>query len=522
MDLRRYTALFLADGREHLRRASAELLRWERDLADLAPLAELFRAFHSLKGAAASMGYGDVVDLTHGAEHLLEAVRRGELAPSRAVVAALFRTVDLLEQGIEPATAGVPIPEADQVVAALARLVSTSSPVAAPAAAPAAAPTPMRTERRPVRVDPDRLDDLLQTAGELVVARNRLANLVAARTDPELEQVSGQVDSLVRSLHGLVIKARLAPVSELFGRFPRVVRDLGESLGKPARLELGGEGIELDRAMLEELVEPLIHLLRNAVDHGVERPADRVAAGKPAEASLRLGAGRRREWIVIRLEDDGRGVDRDAVVRRAVERGLLPAAPETLSDAEVLQLLVRPGFSTKAEVTEVSGRGVGLDVVASKVRALGGSLGLRSEPGRGTVFEITVPLTTAVQRVLLVGADGERYAIPFRLVREAVLPGRTETVAGNGSFAFRDRSVPFVDLAELVGRRRTEVPNRRPVLVLEWGSRDGAVAVDTLLGQHDVLLERIEAPDSLPGWVSGATILADGAPAFVLDPTAFF
>ncbi|MHB1329970.1 MAG: chemotaxis protein CheA, partial [Gemmatimonadales bacterium] len=358
---------------------------------------------------------------------------------------------------------------------------------------------------------------------ELVVARNRLGNLVAARTDPELEQISGQVDSLVRSLHGLVIKARLAPVSELFGRFPRVVRDLGESLGKMARLELGGEGIELDRAMLEELVEPLIHLLRNAVDHGVEHPADRVAAGKPAEATLRLGAGRRREWIVIRLEDDGRGIDRDAVVRRATERGLLPSgAGADLSDADVLQLLVRPGFSTKAEVTEVSGRGVGLDVVASKVRALGGTLGLRSESGQGTVFEITVPLTTAVQRVLLVGADGERYAIPFRLVREAVLPGRTETASGNGRFTFRDRSVPFVDLADLVGRRGADIPSRRPVLVLEWGSRDGAVAVDTLLGQHDVLLERIEAPDSLPGWVSGATILADGAPAFVLDPTAFF
>lgn len=530
MDLSRYTALFLADGRDHLKRATAHLLEWEEHPERLLPVDGLFRAFHSLKSSAATMGYVDIAALTHLAESLLEAVRRRELTGSKAVVGLLFETVDALDRGLEPATRGEPGPDIRALAGALERLASTAAPsapgpVVAVKPAPAERkPTPERTGMRAVRVDPARLDELLQQAGELVVARNRLGTVVARRPDPELESAAGQLDSLIRALHGGVLRARLAPITELFGRFPRIVRDLGATLGKTARLELRGEGIELDRTVLEELVDPLIHLLRNAVDHGLESAEERTSLGKPAEGRLILSAERRRDWIAIRLADDGRGVDRDGVRRRAVEYGLVEPAGAELSDDDLLALLAKPSFTVRREVTAVSGRGVGMDAVVSKVRSLGGRVTLQTTRGQGTTFELTVPLTTAIQRVLLVGAGGGRYAIPSRLVREATVAGRRSdaVLETDGRFTFQGRPVPLVDLTTAATGGPSPSGRRRPVLYLEWGASDGALAVDTLLGQHDVLVERFEAPRTLPGWVSGATILADGAPAFVLDPTALF
>jgi two-component system chemotaxis sensor kinase CheA len=526
VDLGRYTALFLADGREHLKLATTRLLEWEERPGNLTPVAELFRAFHSLKSSAATMGYEQIVAVAHGAEHLLEAVRSRELTGSRAVIGILFRAIDVLEKGLEPATRGEPLVDVEPLAEAIERLASTGTPSLAETAVkaePVKSAEPSPPKMRAVRIDPARLDELLQLAGQLVVARNRLTSLAGSGSDPELETVSGQIDTLVRAAHAGVLRARLAPITELFGRFPRVVRDLGVSLGKSARLEIKSSGLELDRTVLEELVDPLIHLLRNAVDHGIETAAERVDAKKEPEGRLVLAAERRREWIVIRLADDGRGIDRLAVARRAAQLGVATNGASA-TDEELLQVLARPGFTLKGEITEVSGRGVGMDAVLTKVRSLGGRLELRTTQGVGTTFEITVPMTTAIQRVLLVGVGLDRFAIPFRLIREALMPGRHEGVAITAAdrFTFRGRTVPFIDLAGPVGAVTKSGSSRRPVLLLEWGSRDGAIAVDALLGQSDVLLERIEAPRALPAWVSGATILADGSPAFLLDPTALF
>jgi two-component system chemotaxis sensor kinase CheA len=374
-----------------------------------------------------------------------------------------------------------------------------------------------------------------------VVARNRLAALSIRRTDPELEAISGQVDSLVRTLHAGVVRARLAPIGDLFDRFPRVVRELGASLDKAVRLELQGEGIELDRAVLEELVDPMIHLIRNAVDHGIESPAERLALGKSPEGRIVLAAERRRDWVVLRLSDDGRGIPLDRVRERAVELGCI-APGDSVAPGQLLGILARPGFTLKRQVTAVSGRGIGMDAVMTKLRGLGGGVELATEPGRGTTFELHVPMTTAIQTVLLVGIERERYAIPFRLVREALLPTRGSTAAEErdtievaerltatldepNAFTFRMHSRPVVDLARAVGAaggEREAKATRRPRLVLEWGTREGVLVVDHVLGQHDVLIERVEAPRGTPAWISGVTILADGSPAFVLDPTALF
>ena len=529
MDLSRYAALFLADARDHLKRCTGRLLEWERDPAAREPVDELFRAFHSIKSSAATMGYQEVARVSHSAEHLLESVRDRKLAASKAVIGLMFRAVDLLDHGIDGVVRGVPLAEAEALTEAIDRMAASATPstletaVVAPApAVPAAPPAGDRRAGR-ARVDPARLDELLQQAGELVVARNRLGEVVRNRSDPELEGVAGRIDSLTRTLHAGVLRVRLAPMTELFGRFPRIVRDLALSLGKTARLDLKAEGIELDRSVLEELVDPLVHLVRNAVDHGIETPAQREAAGKDPEGRLVLSAERRRDQVVIRLVDDGRGIDAAVVRARAIELGQLPAASRS-GAVDLIGMLARPGFTLKREITEVSGRGVGMDVVVTKLRGLGGTVDVATVPGQGAEFSLTVPQTTAIQRALLVTSGGQRYAVPFRLVREATfhgLGGNDGTIDPSG-FSFRGRNMPYLDLRSLVGPAAGTAPNRHPVLLLEWGERDAALGVDGLLGQHDLLLERIEAPATLPAWVSGATILGDGAPAFVVDPTAWF
>jgi two-component system chemotaxis sensor kinase CheA len=531
VDLSRYAALFLADARDHLRRCNARLLEWEERPASTEPVDELFRAFHSLKSSALTMGYQDVGRVAHSAEHLLESVRRGELAPSKAVVGLMFQAVDLLDRGVEGAVRGEALTDAQALTEAIDRLAQSATPStlrdAALSAAPAAVASPApAVDRRAgrARVDPARLDELLQQAGELVVARNRLTEVVQTRADPELEVVAGRIDSLTRTLHAGVLRVRLAPITELFGRFPRIVRDLAQSLGKVARLEIKAEGIELDRSVLEELVDPLLHLIRNAIDHGIEPAAVRMAAGKNSEGRLVLAAERHRDQVVIRLTDDGRGIDPAQVAARAVEVGLL-AAGSTVAAADLMSLLARPGFTLKREVTEVSGRGVGMDVVVTRLRSIGGTVDLTTAPGRGAEFSLTVPLTTAVQRVLLVTSAGQRFAVPFRLVREATFPGADEEagMVTSAGFSFRGQRLPYLHLGTLVGATATAtVATRHPVLMIEWGERVAALGVDGLLGQHDILLERIEAPTALPAWVSGATILGDGAPAFVVDPTAWF
>ena len=533
MDQSRYTSLFLSDSRDHLHRCTALLLAWERAPETTEPVAELFRAFHSIKGAAGAMGLEPIALLAHAAEHVLEAVRRGHLSGSPQIVALLLQGVDLLSDGVERVAQGERLPETAGLAAALGRLAASGTPstVGAPRV-PSPAPSaprlstpglPRRQAPRAVRIDPARLDELMNQVGELVVARNRLEALVGSQIGTELEAVGGRIASLVRAMHDGVLRARLAPLAELFDRFPRVVRDLGKELGKSVRLELHGEGIELDRGMLEELVDPIIHLLRNAVDHGIEPAADRVARGKPAEGTVRIRASRERDTVVLRVADDGRGVDRRGVAQLAVRQGLLETSEARLNDSRLLAILARPGFSLKHELTTVSGRGVGIDAAALKVRSLGGRLDLSTREGEGTTFTLTLPLTTAIQRVLLVGVPPERFAIPIRLLAEAVLPDQAAGLSQDGRwFTFRTERLPVADLRAVAGLATGPATDRRPVLVLDWGERRAALVVDRLLGQQDAVVERVAEPAGMPRWLSGATVLPDGAPAFLLDPTALF
>jgi two-component system chemotaxis sensor kinase CheA len=384
---------------------------------------------------------------------------------------------------------------------------------------------------RQIRVDLRRLDALMKQVGELVVAKNRLSEFASGGGDETLVELGDRISRLVSGMQAEVIAARMTPVGEVFARFPRLVRDLARDLGKRIRFEMEGEEIELDRSILEEIGDPLLHLIRNAADHGIELPDQRVEAGKPPEGRILLSASRERNSVALRISDDGRGVDRSAILAKARREGVTeasapgaaPAEGEGLTDELLLRVLARPGFSTAQTVSGVSGRGVGVDVAMTRVRALGGTLEVKTEVGRGTTFVIRVPLTLAIVRALLAEAGGERYAVPLAYVAETVEfdPRSVTAMRNREAVVVRDRVIPTVHLTDLVlpGSDRSALP-RRPTLILEVGERRTALVVDRLLGQQDIVVEPFDAPRGMPSFVGGATILADGAPALILDAAA--
>jgi len=373
-------------------------------------------------------------------------------------------------------------------------------------------------QQRHVRIDLRRLDSLTNLIGELVVTRGRLAQLASAIGDPGLEESVGQASRLIGDLQDEIMTSRMVPVWQVFDRFPRLVRDAARALDKQVEFAVEGKDIELDRSMLDEIGDPVVHLLRNAVDHGIEPPEVRRAAGKPAAGRLTLSAARDRSAVLIRVSDDGRGIDRGLVLARARDLGLVDGAKHDLSDDELFRLVARPGFSTAEAVTDISGRGVGVDAVHNRVRALGGSVEMKSAPGRGTTVTLRLPVTLAIVRALLARVGDECYAVPLTHVSETAEldPAALRTVRGREVLVLREEVMPLLRLRGLV-----ELPPRPrdggQVVLLEAGDRRAALAVDELTGQQEIVVKQYDAVRGGLGLFSGATILGDGQPALILD-----
>ena len=385
------------------------------------------------------------------------------------------------------------------------------------AAAQAAESGRARSSRN-VRIDLRRLDALMNLIGELVITRGRLVQLAVTRDDPALTEAVTEASRLVSDLQDQIMASRMVPVWQVFDRFPRLVRDSARSLGKQIEFTIEGKEIELDRSMLDEIGDPVVHLLRNAIDHGFETTAERVAAGKPAAGKLVLSAARERSSITIRVSDDGRGIDRDRVLAKARHLGLVDTGRAELSDDDLIRLISRPGFSTAERVTDISGRGVGIDVVHARIRSLGGSVEIRSIPGRGTTVTLRLPLTLAILRALLVRVDGDTFAVPMTHVNETVeLEGAAlKSVKGHEVLMLRDDVLPLVRFRSLLGLAADGA--RMPqVIVLEVGERRAGLVVDELAGQQDIVVKQFDAVRNAAALFSGATILGDGAPALIVD-----
>ncbi|HJR42803.1 MAG TPA: chemotaxis protein CheA [Gemmatimonadaceae bacterium] len=523
MDLSKYADLFLTESREHLSAINAQLLELERAPGAGEPVAAIFRSVHTIKGMSATMGYTRIAELTHELETLLERMRRGEQPATPEVMDLLFRAADALEVAIEAVVKGE---EAGDVTRLIDRLKSVAGAKSGKAGARAARrattalPRPMEAPQAPrhARIELKRLDALMNLVGELVIARGRLQSLTAGTPDPALQETVTQAGKLIAELQDEIMVARMVPVAQIFDRFPRLVRDGVRALGKEIEFTLEGKEIELDRSMLDEIGDPIVHLLRNAIDHGIELPDERVAAGKPRAGRLTLSALRERSSITIRVSDDGRGIDRAKVLRKAADLGLIDDAARDIGDEELIRLIARPGFSTAEEVTGLSGRGVGVDAVYTRVRSLGGGVEIRTTPGQGTTVTVRLPVTLAIVRALLARVEQETYAVPLTHVSETaeLSPDALRTVKGHDVLVMRDEVLPLIRFRRVV--RLPEAPRpRAQVIVLEMGDRRAGLLVDELTGQQDIVVKPFDGVQDGVGVFSGATILADGAPALIVD-----
>jgi two-component system chemotaxis sensor kinase CheA len=388
--------------------------------------------------------------------------------------------------------------------------------------APAAETRSVVGQARHVRIDVRRLDTLMNLIGELLIARGRLAQLAGELGDVTLEETVTQSSRLIGELRDEITASRMVPVSHIFDRFPRVVRDAARVVGKQIDFVVDGKGIELDRSMLDEIGDSIVHLLRNAVDHGIETPEARTAAGKSPTGRLVLSAARDRSAVVIKVSDDGKGIDRERVLARAKRDGLVDANRTDLTEDELLRLLARPGFSTVDKVTNLSGRGVGVDAVYTRVRALGGAMDIRSVPGQGTTMILRLPLTLAIVRAVLVRVADEVYAIPLAHVSETIeLQSEIlKTVKGREVLLARDEVLPLMRLRDLVGLPPYRAPSEialEHVVVIDLGDRRAGLVIDELTGQEEIVVKQYDAVrEGLP-FFGGATLLSDGTPSLIVD-----
>ena len=416
--------------------------------------------------------------------------------------------------------------------------VPSISPIQASAPVKSAAPIPSmvaptkREEKRPsvpqaettVRVDTKRLDQIMNMVGELVLVRNRLLSLGLTVNDESMSKAIANLDVVTGDLQGAVMKTRMQPIKKVFGRFPRVVRDLARTLKKEITLELEGEDTDLDKNLVEALADPLVHLVRNSVDHGIEMPADRIAAGKPSLGTVKLTASQEGDHILLSIIDDGKGMDPDKLKEIAISRGVLDAdAAARMTDEEAFNLIFAPGFSTKTEISEVSGRGVGMDVVKTKINQLNGTVNIDSVLGKGTTLEIKVPLTLAILPTLMIVVGDQTFALPLGSVNEIINMdmSKTNTVDGQLTKIVRSKAIPLFYLREwLVRKNAKPIPLDRSkghVVVVKIGTQQLGFVVDALIGQEEVVIKPLdELLQGTPG-MAGATITSDGGIALILD-----
>lgn len=404
---------------------------------------------------------------------------------------------------------------------------------APPAPKRASVPAPVRrpAENRDqgIRIETSRLDQVLNLAGEIGLTKNRLtalrSDILAGKTDPDtlhaLDVSVNQLDLLVSDLQNAVMKTRMQPIGRLFQKYPRIARDLARQLGKQIELVISGEETEIDKTMIDDLSDPLIHLIRNAVDHGIESPEERIAAGKKPEGTIQLSAKQEGDHILIIIADDGKGMSAEKIRAKAVEKGLISADEANgLDDRQSLNLIFLPGFSTAEKVSDVSGRGVGMDVVRTNITKLNGTIDVQSEPGRGTTFIISLPLTLAILPVLLVRLGEQPFAVPLSMVRE-ILPihlDEVREVGGRSTLVVRGEVLPILPLSLLLNWPMTCSPNYG--VLMQMAEFSFILGIDSFAGREDAVIKSLE--DFRPKGVAGVTILSNGQIVLILDMKELF
>ncbi len=542
---------FITESNEGLESLNQKFVELEKKPGDTTLLNDIFRSIHTIKGAAGFLGFQQTVDVTHVAEDVLNKLRKGEMALTPLIMDSLLQSVDLIkillhnikernnkEENCVPVinalngilSGNVKSQDASGGPPATPSAQSVNEPpeTGAPAAKPDEAAHSKEKEHS-IRVDIDRLDSVMNLAGELVLSRNRLMRLGSKIGEPgsesdlasQIDEAIAQLDLVTTDLQLAVMKIRMQPIAKVFNKFPRMVRDLARQNNKEIELVISGEETEVDKTVIEEIGDPLVHVMRNSSDHGIETPEERAALGKARHGTIKLSAYQEGRNIIVSVEDDGRGMDPKAIKRSAVEKGLISNDDAAkMSDSEALNLIFIPGFSTAKKISNISGRGVGMDVVKTNITRINGTISIDSEVGRGTRMVFSLPLTLAIIQVLTVEAGREVYGIPLSTVIENIRVDESEirTVDGQEVIKIRDKVYPVVRLESLISANSSNVrKDWGYIVIIGLGEQRFGLHVEALHGQEEIVMKSMGEYLKGTEGIAGACITGDGNVILVLD-----
>lgn len=502
--------MYVSEALEHVETVNETLLKLEEEPEKREYLDLIFRSAHTVKGMSATMGYDDTRELCKNIENIFDNIRKGQAKLTPNLASSLFKCIDLLREMIvdekkkidlKPFLQMLEKPDEAQHTVTEAPANITKSPT--------------------IRVKMTDLDSLVNLVGELVISKMRLEQTMNKSSD-DSHQVLMELDRLVTDLQYQSMKLRLVPVDQVFSRFTRLVRDTSAALGKQVNLVMESSGIELDRTVLDAITDPLLHILRNCVDHGLEPPEERAAAGKSTTGTIRLTAYGVGDQVAIKIEDDGRGINLDRIKAKAIEKGLLTEDQAMkLSDEETINLLGTPGLSTAKEVTDVSGRGVGMDVVITQVEQVGGNVKITTQKGKGTVMILTIPLSVSIIGGLLINVSGDKYVLPLSSISTTVVveQDQIKSIHGQEAIVLREQVVPLIRVASILGIDQNTAPNDKiTVVIVDKGGKPYGLVVDSYDRKQEIVIKRLGNEAHSSELFTNATILGDGSVALILDP----
>jgi two-component system chemotaxis sensor kinase CheA len=518
IDLSIFLKEYLSDARDGFQKANNALLSLEKDHSEMERLDEIYRVIHTLKSSSAMIGFTAIAELSHSSEDLIGKMRNGEIPVTQETIDLLFEIMDTLEQMVKGkgGTSSELRVRSEELKLKIKNPKSAKSEVRTPKS---------EIERiETIRVHTSLLDALFNQVGELMIAKNRIDTILSGTADKELKALLSAIGRMIAAMQENVSQARLVPVDEIFQKFPRMVRDLSKEKNKDIELIIEGREIELDKAVLDAITEPLMHLLRNAVDHGIESPDERQRQDKNRQGTIKLIAERSENHILIIVEDDGRGIDISGMKDYAVKKGFIKEEEaEMMEDRDIINLLFSPGFSSTEDVTDLSGRGIGLHVVKTVAREMGGTVEVSTEKGKGAKFSLTLPLTTAVIQTLMVEEGSYVFAIPSDIVLETQRIKREDIkeIEKGEALIHEEKVIPFTRLGNILNIPYEK--GREPVaVIIQRGERRIGVGVDGVIGQLENIVKPFDPIAREFKGFSGGIILGDGRVALLLDiPTLF-
>ena len=506
-----YREMYVTEALEHAELMNQTLLKLEENPDSREHLDSIFRSAHTIKGMAATMGYEQTKELCKNIENIFDKIRKNESKLTGKLASAIFKCIDVLQQMINDEKKTIDL---ESYISILENPEKTS-----PETQTDSEPTQLPT----IRVKMSDLDSLVNSVGELIISKMKLENTLKNEGSTKSHNELMELTRLLSDIQYQSMKIRLVPIETIFGRFTRVVRDTANKLDKKVHLEMNGANIELDRTVLDAILDPLLHILRNCVDHGLESIKERKQAGKPETGNIRLTAFHAGEQIAVKIEDDGRGIDIERLKTKAVENGIISSEEANqMSDDKAIDLLGTPGLSTAKAVTDISGRGVGMDVVINRVREFGGNIEITTQKGQGTCMTLTLPLSISIIGGLLVNVSNQKYVLPLSTITTTLKINQEQIKSTHGVevIEYQNKIIPIVRVAQSLGLENDSInPNEETtVVIVKKGGKSYGLVVDSFERKQEVVVKKFSNTSDSEDSFSNATILPDGRVALILDP----